>query len=190
MPSRAGHEQFHSQSHDVKATGGRTAAESADRFESLLQELIVTERSYVRRVETLYKVCSRAVRNSAQEAHANKPDGPPQRYAVPLRQLARDRDTAIIPLYEAQRLFGNIGEVLGANAAFLNDLQGYLEAHEQGKRSISLGEVIYRNVGVLGRVRVCNALTRPPIHAPRWHAFPATTSISATLKRQSTLSKR
>ena len=66
VPSRAGHEQFHFQSHDVKAAGGRTAAESADRFESLLQELIVTERSYVRRVETLYKVGSRTGRNSAQ----------------------------------------------------------------------------------------------------------------------------
>jgi hypothetical protein len=60
--------------------------------------------------------------------------------------LARDRDTAIIPLYEAQRLFGNVGEVLGANSAFLKDLETYLEARKRGVTNVSLGDLIYRHV--------------------------------------------
>lgn len=37
---------------------GKSSAISSDRFESLLQELLHTERSYVRRIDTLYQVCS------------------------------------------------------------------------------------------------------------------------------------
>lgn len=73
-----------------------------------------------------------------------------KRYAVPLRQLARDRDTAIIPLYEAQRLFGNVGEVLGANQAFLKELEALLkQGVDECKRRI--GDVVYKHVSVLGK---------------------------------------
>lgn len=98
---------------------------SSNRFESLLEELVHTERSYVKRIDTLY-----------------------QRYAVPLRQLAKDRDTAIIPVYEAQRLFGNLGEVLGANMAFLKDLERFLEIRSRSSTS-DLGDIVYRNVSEL-----------------------------------------
>lgn len=97
-----------------------------DKFEAMLHELLQTEKSYVHRIEVLY-----------------------QRYAVPLRQMARDRDTAIIPLYEAQRLFGNIGEIVGANMAFLRELEGYISDRVKGKTGRAngeLGEIIYRNI--------------------------------------------
>lgn len=102
------------------------SAASSTKFESMLHELVQTEKSYVRRIEVLY-----------------------QRYAVPLRQMARDRDTAIIPLYESQRLFGNIGEILGANMAFLRELEIYLSDRVKGKieeGGCELGDIIYRNI--------------------------------------------
>ncbi|TKY88305.1 hypothetical protein EX895_002657 [Sporisorium graminicola] len=89
------------------------------RLFSRVQELIDTERSYVKRVDVLY-----------------------QRYAIPLRTLAKNRETAIIPLYEAQRLFGNIGEIAGANRAFLNDLER-LAAQDQDSFRAGLGDVLY-----------------------------------------------
>uniref|UniRef100_V5ESS8 DH domain-containing protein n=1 Tax=Kalmanozyma brasiliensis (strain GHG001) TaxID=1365824 RepID=V5ESS8_KALBG len=87
-----------------------------------VQELIDTERSYVKRIDVLH-----------------------QKYAVPLRDLAKDRTAAIIPLYEAQRLFGNIGEIAGANRAFLNDLERLvLQGHDALRAG--LGEVIYNHM--------------------------------------------
>lgn len=105
-----------------------------EKFESMLQELVRTEKSYVQRIEVMY-----------------------QRYAVPLRQMARDRDTSIIPLYESQRLFGNIGEILGANMAFLRDLEEYMAARTRGTEEVGstrLGDIIYRNVS-LGKTSSC-----------------------------------
>lgn len=105
---------------------GERSAASSTKFESMLHELVQTEKSYVRRIEVLY-----------------------QRYAVPLRQMARDRDTAIIPLYESQRLFGNIGEIVGANMAFLRELETYLSDRVKGKTKeggSELGDIIYRNI--------------------------------------------
>ncbi|PWZ01851.1 hypothetical protein BCV70DRAFT_198132 [Testicularia cyperi] len=98
------------------------ASADPQRFLARVQELIDTERSYVRRLDALH-----------------------QRYAIPLRNLARDRDTAIIPLYEAQRLFGNIGEIAGANRAFLNDLESL---QRQGKEALltRLGDVLYQHM--------------------------------------------
>ncbi|CCF47991.1 hypothetical protein NDA11_002901 [Ustilago hordei] len=87
-----------------------------------VQELIDTERSYVRRIDVLH-----------------------QKYAIPLRTLAKDRDTAIIPLYEAQRLFGNIGEIAGANRAFLNDLER-LASQGQDVLRAGLGDVLYNHM--------------------------------------------
>lgn len=96
---------------------------SAEKFESMLLELLTTERSYVQRMEVLV-----------------------QRYTAPLRQMARDRDTTIIPLYEAHRLFGNVGEILGANTAFLHDLERFMANQTAGADLNQLGELVYRNV--------------------------------------------
>lgn len=63
-----------------------------------------------------------------------------------------------MPLYEAQRLFGNIGEIVGANTAFLRDLESYAESRERERRGSgristgNLGEIVYRNVSVHTRM--------------------------------------
>jgi hypothetical protein len=66
----------------------------------------------------------------------------PQRYARPLRALALDVDTAVLPRYEAQRLFGNIGEIVGANMAFLRELELCVQSAERE----NLGDVLHRHV--------------------------------------------
>lgn len=66
----------------------------------ILQELIVTEQSYVNRI-----------RNLKHE------------YADPLRQFARNKDIAILPAYEAKIMFGNIDQLLPVNEAWLADLE-------------------------------------------------------------------
>lgn len=67
---------------------------------SVVNELVSSERSYVKRLQIL------------------KND-----YADPLRRFARSRDTAIVPLYQANTLFGNIDYLLPVNEAFLTDLE-------------------------------------------------------------------
>lgn len=94
----------------------------------MLMELVETERSYVRRLDVLYN-----------------------RYAQPLRQLARHRDSAIIPLYEAQRLFGNVGELLGANTAFLREMDLLLQ---QGGGRL---DALKANIGSLAHNHVSSA---------------------------------
>lgn len=94
------------------------------KFEAQIRELVETERSYVRRLDALYN-----------------------RYAKPLRQKARNREGAIIPLYEAQRLFGNVGELLGANTAFLRELDELMEADSSMETLKShIGRVFYKHV--------------------------------------------
>lgn len=44
-------------------------------------------------------------------------------YANPLRDFARNRDTEIVPLFDAKLMFGNIEAILPANEAFLHDLK-------------------------------------------------------------------
>jgi protein ECT2 len=66
----------------------------------VISELLSTERSYVKRLKTL------------------KYD-----YADPLRKFSRNRETAILPPYEAKTLFGNIDNLLPVNEAFLTDLE-------------------------------------------------------------------
>ncbi|KIO30176.1 hypothetical protein M407DRAFT_20644, partial [Tulasnella calospora MUT 4182] len=69
-------------------------------FNDVLNELVTTERSYVSRLRTL-KLS----------------------YADPLRKFARKKEEAILALYEAKTLFGNIDAILPANEAFLVDLE-------------------------------------------------------------------
>ncbi|KDQ64245.1 hypothetical protein JAAARDRAFT_27871 [Jaapia argillacea MUCL 33604] len=66
----------------------------------VINELVSTERSYVKRLRIL------------------KHD-----YADPLRTFAKSKDTAILPAYEANTLFGNIDTLLPINEAFLVDLE-------------------------------------------------------------------
>jgi hypothetical protein len=66
----------------------------------VVNELVNTERSYVKRLRIL------------------KND-----YADPLRQFSRNKNTAILPSYEAKTLFGNIDNLLPVNEAFLLDLE-------------------------------------------------------------------
>ncbi|KAK7061920.1 DH domain-containing protein [Favolaschia claudopus] len=68
-----------------------------------IQELVDTERGYVKRLRSL------------------KND-----YADPLRNFARSKSTAIIPAYEANTIFGNIDNLLPVNEAFLLDLEKML----------------------------------------------------------------
>ncbi|KAF8826901.1 hypothetical protein HHX47_DHR5000592 [Lentinula edodes] len=81
------------------ATRKRALAESSA-LASAINELVTTERSYVKKLQTL------------------KRD-----YADPLRNFARSKSTAIISKYEATTLFGNIDSLLPVNEAFLTDLE-------------------------------------------------------------------
>ncbi|PPQ64623.1 hypothetical protein CVT24_008360 [Panaeolus cyanescens] len=65
-----------------------------------IEELVTTERSYVRKLQILK-----------------------QDYADPLRNFARNKNTAIINAYQAKTLFGNIDNLLPVNEAFLADLE-------------------------------------------------------------------
>lgn len=69
----------------------------------LINELVSTERTYLKRLQTL------------------KYD-----YADPLRKFSRSKETAILPPYEAKTLFGNIDNLLPVNEAFLADLEKML----------------------------------------------------------------
>ena len=66
----------------------------------MINELVATERSYVQRLRTL------------------RDD-----YARPLREYAKNKDTLIIPQYEAKTLFGNVDQIVPVNEAFLVDLE-------------------------------------------------------------------
>ncbi|KZP00238.1 hypothetical protein CALVIDRAFT_533882 [Calocera viscosa TUFC12733] len=84
-------------------------------LQDTMKELITTERSYVNRLRILKKD-----------------------YADQLRSFAKRNDTAIIPMYEANTLFGNIDAIVPANESFLRDLEtmvfqnGYIGAERIG----------------------------------------------------------
>ena len=78
---------------------------------------MTSERSYVRRLQIL------------------KND-----YADPLRNFARSKDTAIIPTYEANTIFGNIDNLLPVNEAFLADLE---KMSTVGR--LEIGDVVLRH---------------------------------------------
>ncbi|KAK0567848.1 hypothetical protein OC844_000049 [Tilletia horrida] len=106
-----------------KAAPSPTAIAQADmKFERKLNELLHLEKSYVHRIDALY-----------------------HDYAIPLRQLARDKDRAIIPLYESHKLFGNISEILSCNQAFLYELEMILRDGIDGARQ-QIGAVLYKHM--------------------------------------------
>ncbi|KAF7355459.1 DH domain-containing protein [Mycena sanguinolenta] len=88
---------------------------------SSIQELVDTERGYVKRLRSL------------------KHD-----YADPLRNFARSKNTAIIPAYEAKTLFGNVDNLLPVNEAFLADLEKML-APNGAKVVGGVGDVALRH---------------------------------------------
>jgi hypothetical protein len=87
----------------------------------VINELISTERSYVRRLRIL------------------KHD-----YADPLRKFSRNKDTAILPPYEAKILFGNVDSLLPVNEAFLVDLEKMIAPN--GPKAVGgIGDVALRH---------------------------------------------
>ncbi|KAJ6515729.1 hypothetical protein C8R45DRAFT_957434 [Mycena sanguinolenta] len=91
-------------SDDLERVGQRKRAlTDSSALASSIQELVDTERGYVKRLRSL------------------KHD-----YADPLRNFARSKNTAIIPAYEAKTLFGNVDNLLPVNEAFLADLEKML----------------------------------------------------------------
>ncbi|KAF9481824.1 hypothetical protein BDN70DRAFT_875770 [Pholiota conissans] len=87
---------------------------------SIINELLTSERTYVKRLQIL------------------KND-----YADPLRNFSRNKDTAIIPAYEAKTLFGNIDNLLPVNEAFLTDLEKM--SAPNGKAVGGVGDVALRH---------------------------------------------
>lgn len=68
-----------------------------------------------------------------------------QRYATPLLQLAKDKDTQIIPSKEAEAIFSNVGDILAANKMMLVELE---VEYEQGPQQLAsvVGDILLRNV--------------------------------------------
>ena len=82
-------------------TGSRKRAlTDSSTFNDVLNELVHTERSYVERLRIL--------------KHS---------YADPLKSFSRLKESAILPAYEANTIFGNIDNLLQANEGFLADLE-------------------------------------------------------------------
>lgn len=68
-----------------------------------------------------------------------------QDYADPLRNFARKKEEALIPLYEANTLFANIDQILQVNEAFLHDLERMLAPN--GERMVGgVGDVALKHV--------------------------------------------
>ncbi|KAJ4478292.1 hypothetical protein J3R30DRAFT_2885247 [Lentinula aciculospora] len=98
----------------------RALAESSA-LASAINELVTTERSYVKKLQILKKD-----------------------YADPLRNFARSKSTAIISKYEATTLFGNIDSLLPINEAFLTDLEKMIAPN--GYRVVGgIGDVALRH---------------------------------------------
>ncbi|KAF8842701.1 hypothetical protein BDN67DRAFT_898801 [Paxillus ammoniavirescens] len=99
----------------------KRAVTDSSALSEVINELVNTERSYVKRLRNL------------------KND-----YADPLRQFSRSKSTAILPAYEAKTLFGNIDNLLPVNEAFLADLDKML-AHNGSRNVGGVGDVALRH---------------------------------------------
>lgn len=90
-------------------------------IQDIINELVSTERSYVKRL------------------HILKYD-----YADPLRTFARTKDTAIIAAYQAKTLFGNVDNLLPVNESFLADLEKMVAP--DGPQNVGyIGDVVLRH---------------------------------------------
>ncbi|KAF8557012.1 hypothetical protein OG21DRAFT_1596146 [Imleria badia] len=105
-------------SHHTGELQRKRSATDTSALSEVINELVNTERSYVKRLRTL------------------KND-----YADPLRQFSKSKSTSILPPYEAKTLFGNIDNLLPVNEAFLADLEKMVAP--SGSRNI--GDVALRH---------------------------------------------
>ncbi|KAF9226615.1 hypothetical protein BS17DRAFT_775896 [Gyrodon lividus] len=107
--------------HHTGESQRKRAMTDSSALSEVINELVNTERSYVKRLRTL------------------KND-----YADPLRQFSRSKSTAILPAYEAKTLFGNIDNLLPVNEAFLVDLEKMVA--QNGSRNVGgIGDVALRH---------------------------------------------
>ncbi|KAG7096774.1 hypothetical protein E1B28_004184 [Marasmius oreades] len=105
----------------ARPTTRKRALTDSSALSSAINELVATERSYVRRLQILKKD-----------------------YADPLRNFARSKSTAILPKYEATTLFGNIDNLLPVNEAFLTDLEKMVAPN--GPKTVGgIGDVALRH---------------------------------------------
>lgn len=104
-----------------RSTNRKRALTDSSALTAVINELVTTERSYVKRLQIL------------------KND-----YADPLRNFARSKNTAILPSYEAKTLFGNIDNLLPVNEAFLTDLEKML-APNGSRTAAGVGDVALRH---------------------------------------------
>lgn len=91
-------------------------------FMHAFNELLATEKSYVTRIEALLND-----------------------YAIPLQNLAKRKDTEIIPPFEAQHIFGNISELVATNKMMLCELEA-LSDQNYGYVMANIGDVMYQNL--------------------------------------------
>ncbi|KAF8917932.1 hypothetical protein CPB85DRAFT_1284072 [Mucidula mucida] len=110
-----------SDSADSTGAARKRALTDSSALTSVINELVATERSYVKRLQIL------------------KND-----YADPLRNFSRSRSTAILPSYEAKTMFGNVDNLLPVNEAFLTDLEKMM-APNGAKTVGGIGDVALRH---------------------------------------------
>ncbi|KAG1752636.1 uncharacterized protein EDB91DRAFT_1103601 [Suillus paluster] len=110
-----------SEHHQPDGLQRKRALTDSTALTDVVNELVNTERSYVKRLRIL------------------KND-----YADPLRQFSRNKNTAILPPYEAKTLFGNIDNFLPVNETFLLDLEKMV-APDGPKTVGGVGDVALRH---------------------------------------------
>ncbi|BGP22351.1 hypothetical protein JCM10295v2_001230 [Rhodotorula toruloides] len=106
-------------------TPGKVRMVDFDKVRQSLQELWVTEESYLRKVSSLLKD-----------------------YAIPLRTFSKRRDTAVIPQFEATHLFINLEQLVPIAEAFEADLRQLVSQMQKDKSGLpaDFGEVILQHV--------------------------------------------
>ncbi|KAF5390648.1 hypothetical protein D9757_002643 [Collybiopsis confluens] len=105
----------------AQPNGKKRAIPESSALAAAINELVATERSYVKKLGIL------------------KHD-----YADPLRSFARNKASAILPQYKANTLFGNIDNLLLVNEAFLTDLDKMVAP--DGHRTVGgVGDVALRH---------------------------------------------
>jgi hypothetical protein len=121
-------------------TTRKRAHTDASPLADTIRELVLTEQSYVKKLRILKYVCHRSGPSfSASQLIVC------QDYADPLRNFARKKEEALIPLYEANTLFANIDQILQVNEAFLTDLERMLAPN--GERMVGgVGDVALKHV--------------------------------------------
>ncbi|KAG8937079.1 hypothetical protein FRC02_006279 [Tulasnella sp. 418] len=98
------------------------SAASTTALNDIINELVSSERSYVNKLRIM------------------KRD-----YADPLRNFSKQKESTLLPGYEANTLFGNIDAILPANEAFLTDLERMLAPN--GSKTVGgVGDVALKHL--------------------------------------------